>query len=138
VSATLGLNPTLANNPTVLATLGAASGLGGSIAGDAVNGRDIDAGKATISALAGAVGTPVGAKAGDIAEGFFGAASSSILGEVLGASATEGAALGLNVGTDALSEMGNEVSDTVKDGIQGVEDHYRNMADCVGNSTRQC
>ena len=124
----------IAANPTVMATnpaafvsvVGAVTNAGGSVAGDLANGREVSAGKTLVAAAAGAVGAPLGAAGGDALENAFGAATTSVAGEIMGASATEGAGLALN---SALPAAGEAVDSFFDAAGEAAGEAYERMTD---------
>jgi RHS repeat-associated protein len=120
VSTAIGVNPGLAK-PGALAALGGTAGAAGSVAGDAMNDREVSGSKAVVSGVAGAVATPLGSAVGNATENIFGASASSVIGEVVGASAGEGTALAISAAAPAVAEAAHDAGEATAERVRGAE-----------------
>jgi RHS repeat-associated protein len=119
-SAANAANPALAASPGALSAIGAAAGVSGSVAGDVVNGRDINFANAAVGGLAGAVGGPGGARVGDLVENAFGAAAGSVAGETAGAIGGEVLAGSINAALPEAANAARKAGSAIADGSRAV------------------
>lgn len=105
VSAAVAANPSLATNSKGLAALGATANMAATAVADSANGRPQSAVKLFVAGVAGAISTPTGTSAGDMAENALGAAPGSLFGEVVGASSSEAAAFSLGAIVDSAKDL---------------------------------
>lgn len=116
VAAVILANPALAANPGALAALGGVVNGGGSMAADVANGDPVNGEKAAVSAVVGAIATPLGSKVGDKLEDA-GRRLSSVTGEAVGGGFAEASTAGIAPSIiDAIKSMGAAVDSAVAAG----------------------
>ena len=103
VAAAVAVNPALATQPGALAGVGATTAAAGSAAGDAIDGKPINSGKALSAAAGGALGAPSGAL------------FKGVVGDVAGAAIGEATAVTATTTVEGAVQLGQDVVD----GVQG-------------------
>ena len=140
-SAAIAANPALATNPAALSAIGAAAGISGSVAGDVVNGGDINVADAAVAGVAGAAGVPGGAKAGNLLLNALGKPASNVAGETAGAIIGEAFAGSINEAApgaaDAARQAGSAIADSAR-AAGGAINRGIEEVECMGRSDPAC
>lgn len=122
VAAAVAVNPALATQPGALAAGGAVAAGAGSVAGDAIDNKPINAGKAVAAAAGGGLGTPVGA-----------ALAKGVIGDAAGAAVGEASAAGVTMTAQTTVQLGQSAVDGAKgvaDQLMGALEGAKEQAAC--------